>query len=388
MPHRSPARRARHAAIAFASLAALAAGAQAQSPATEGPRAYVSHQGGDLGVIDLTTMQPLQEIDVHGSEPRGLGVTDDGKLLVSANRENSNISVIDRATGQLLRQVKIGVNPEFVRVKGRLAFVSFEPSSTGGPPPKPGAASEAEGGAAKGDGKGEDKGGPAGKEGAGGHDDDDDGPSIPARVAVVDLDKGKVVREIVGGPELEGIEFSADGKRLLVTNERDNTVTVHDIASGKRIKTVDTTKWGTRPRGIKRSPDGKHYVATLEHGNSFIVMDASYKVLKSVPTGESPYGVAFDRAGERLFVAASRSKLLQVFDTKDWTKVAEVPVGARCWHFTFTPDDKQILVACGRSDDVVVVDAQTLQPTKKLPAGKMPWGIVTYPKSIGSLDAP
>jgi len=105
-------------------------------------------------------------------------------------------------------------------------------------------------------------------------------------------------------------------------------------------------------------------------------------------TGESPYGVAFDRAGQRLFVAASRSKLLQVFDTKDWNKVAEVPIGARCWHFTFTPDDRQILVACGRSDDVVVVDAQTLQPTKKIPAGKMPWGIVTYPKSIGSLDAP
>jgi len=386
MPQRPPVRPARRAAIALAGLAALAAGAQAQSPAADGPRAYVSHQGGDLGVIDLTTMQPLHEIDVQASEPRGLGVTDDGKLLVSANRENSNISVIDRATGQVLRQVKIGVNPEFVRVKGRLAFVSFEPSSTGGPPPKMGASApaKAEGGETKGEGKG----GPEGKEGAGGHDDDDDGPSIPARVAVVDLDKGKVVREIIGGPELEGIEFSADGKRLLVTNERDNTVTVHDIASGKRVKTIDTTKWGTRPRGIKRSPDGKHYVATLEHGNSFIVMDGNYKVLKSVATGESPYGVAFDRAGERLFVAASRAKLLQVFDTKDWNKVAEVPIGARCWHFTFTPDDRQILVACGRSDDVVVVDAQTLQPTKKIPAGKMPWGIVTYPKSIGSLDAP
>jgi len=136
MPQRPPARHSRRAAIALAGLAALAAGAQAQSPAADGPRAYVSHQGGDLGVIDLTTMQPLHEIDVQASEPRGLGVTDDGKLLVSANRENSNISVIDRATGQVLRQVKIGVNPEFVRVKGRLAFVSFEPSSTGGPPPK------------------------------------------------------------------------------------------------------------------------------------------------------------------------------------------------------------------------------------------------------------
>ena len=383
MPHRAPARRALRGGLALACCAALAGGALAQT--ADGPRAYVSHQGGDVGVIDLATLKPLQEIDVHAQEPRGLGVTGDGQLLVTANRENSNISIIDRASGKLLRQVHIGVNPEFVRVKGRLAFVSFEPSSTGGPPPKAGASAPAkpEAGEAKaGDGKPEARGG------EGKADDDDDGPSVPARVAVVDLDKGKVIREIVGGPELEGIEFSADGKRLLVTNERDNTVTVHDIASGKRVKTIDTKAWGTRPRGIKRSPDGKHYVATLEHGNSFIVMDAQYKVLKSVPTGESPYGVAFDRAGDRLFVAASRSKLLQVFDTRDWNKIAEVPVGARCWHFTFTPDDKQILVACGRSDEVVVVDAQSLKPTGSVPAGKLPWGIVTYPKAVGSLDAP
>ena len=382
MPHRAPARRALRGGLALACCAALSTGALAQPAAADGPRAYVSHQGGNLGVIDLATMKPLHEIDIQADEPRGIGVTDDGQLLVSANRENSNISIIDRASGKVLRQVKIGVNPEFVRVKGRLAFVSFEPSSTGGPPPKAGASAppaKPEGGKEGG-----------GKEGAaGGHDDDDDeGPSIPARVAVVDLDKGKVIREIVGGPELEGIEFSADGKRLLVTNERDHTITVHDITSGKRIKTLHTEKWGTRPRGIKRSPDGKLYVATLEHGNSFIVMDGQYKVLKSVTTGESPYGVAFDRAGERLFVAASRSKLLQVFDTKNWEKVAEVPIGARCWHFTFTPDDKQILVACGRSDEVVVIDAQTLKPTGSVPAGKLPWGIVTYPKSIGSLDAP
>ena len=42
---------------------------------------------------------------------------------------------------------------------------------------------------------------------------------------MVDLKKGKKVREITGGPETEGLEFSADGKKLIVTNEADNTIT-------------------------------------------------------------------------------------------------------------------------------------------------------------------
>jgi len=107
-----------------------------------------------------------------------------------------------------------------------------------------------------------------------------------------------------------------------------------------------------------------------------------------VKTGESPYGVAFDRAGQRMFVAAGKSQVLQVFDAATWQHVKDVPTGRRCWHFTFTPDDRRILVACGRSDEVVVIDAQTLEPVKRIADKKLPWGIVTYPKAMGSLDQP
>jgi YVTN family beta-propeller protein len=142
------------------------------------------------------------------------------------------------------------------------------------------------------------------------------------------------------------------------------------------------------PRGVKISPDGKSYVVTLEFANAFIVLDDRYRVVKTVKTGESPYGVAFDRAGDRLFVAAARSKVLQVFDTRTWQPVKEVPTGNRCWHFSFTPDERQILVACGRSDEVVVIDATRLEPVARLPDKALPWGIVTFPKAMGSLDRP
>ena len=324
--------------------------------------AYVSTQDGGVDVIDLSSMQVTKQLDVKAEGPRGLAVTDDGKKLIVATKDNESISVIDTATGEVLQQINVGKNPEFVRVSGNYAYVSSEPSAKGGPPPKPGAKPEED------------------------DDDDDDEEKIPAKIAVVDLAKGEKIREITGGPETEGIEFSADGKQLVITNEADNTVTVHDIATGELLKTISTHEYGDRPRGIKVSPDGNTYLATLEFGNKFMVMDKDFNVVRTVDTAATPYGIAYDAKGERIFVAANKAQLLQVFDAKSFEKIKEVPTGNRCWHFSFTPDNQNVLLACGKSDAVFVIDADKLEVTKQVEVKNMPWGVVTFPKAMGSLE--
>ncbi|MFD1122840.1 beta-propeller fold lactonase family protein [Methylophilus flavus] len=363
------ARRARTSLLLLALVATVAACNKAEEPAAEaaapasdnlsaGPVAYVSTQDAGVDVIDLVTMQVSKQLNVKAEGPRGLAVTDDGKKLIVATKDNESISVIDTATGEVLQQINVGKNPEFVRVSGNYAFVSSEPSAKGGPPPK------------------------AGEE----DDDDDDEEKIPAKIAVVDLTKGEKVREITGGPETEGIEFSADGKQLVITNEADNTVTVHNIETGELIKTVQTHSHGDRPRGIKVSPDGNTYLATLEFGNKFLVLDKEFNVVRTVDTAETPYGIAYDAKGERIFVATNKAKLLQVFDANTFEKIKEVPTGNRCWHFSFTPNNKDILLACGKSDAVLVIDAEKLEVTKQIAVKNMPWGVVTYPKAMGSLE--
>ncbi|PMX97397.1 hypothetical protein, partial [Pseudomonas sp. GW460-13] len=85
---------------------------------------------------------------------------------------------------------------------------------------------------------------------------------------------------------------------------------VYENDSGRQVKLLPMPA-GSRPRGIKASPDGNRYVVTLESANAFVVLDATnFRVLRTVPTRTGPYGVAFDRAGERLFVAASRADTL------------------------------------------------------------------------------
>jgi len=101
--------------------------------------AYVTHQDGPVTIYSLADYSKIGEINV-GEGGRGVGLTEDGKLLVVAVKETKDLAIVDTATNQVVRRVPVGINPEFVRVLGNLAFVAYEPASKGGPPPKPGSA--------------------------------------------------------------------------------------------------------------------------------------------------------------------------------------------------------------------------------------------------------
>jgi DNA-binding beta-propeller fold protein YncE len=334
------------------------------------PTAYVTSETAGVGVIDLDQMTLTRTFALGGDGPRGLSLTADGKRLLLANKNTADLSEIDTATGKVVRRVKIGKNPEFVRVFRGYAYVTYEPGESSGPPK-----------AAEGPGASAGAGGPpgAGK-------DDDDANAPPAEIAIVDLKSLRVIRSVKSGHETEGVEFSADGKELLVTNEGDDTVSVYHVGTGAPLRGIKLDH-GSRPRGIKRSPDGKQYVVTLENTNKFVVLDArSLKALKTVDTQLGPYGVAFDPSGKRLFVAAARGKTLQVFDAKTYDHVSDVPMGQRCWHFSFTPDGSKVMLACGRSNAVYVLDASSYQTIKQIDGLPLAWGIVTYPRGAGSID--
>ncbi len=329
------------------------------------PLAYVTNERSGVSVVDLDQLAILRTIDVGGQGPRGIGITADGSLLVTANKGTSDVSLIDTASGTVMRRVPVGKNVEFVRVAGDFAYVTYEPGASGAP----------------------DAGGKDAKPGHEAKDDKDD-DVVPAEIAVVDLKLGKVVRSMKSGRETEGIEFSADGSQMLVANEGENTVTVYDRAAGTVLRKIDLSAQGSRPRGIKISPDGRTYAVTLEFSDTVVLIDSNFNVLKSAATKKSPYGVSFDASGRRLYVAASRASVIQVFDTTSLAVVGEIPVGARCWHFSLIPDSKRLIAACGKSDNLIVADTETFQVLKTLTGAAGPWGVVTFPRARGSIDTP
>ncbi|HEU4458465.1 MAG TPA: cytochrome D1 domain-containing protein [Methylibium sp.] len=348
-------------------LLAVAA-APAVAPAADAGRAFVTNEKGGVAVVDLATMQLKRDFATGLEGARGISLTGDGRWLLTANRGSGDVAVIDAKTGEVTRRIKIGENPEFIRVRGDFAYVSYEPGERpGGPPPMPGASAPA---AAPDSGKPEE----------------DDEAEEPAEVAVIDLKRWQVVKRIKSGRETEGIEFSRDGRHMVVTNEGDQTVSMYDRASGKLLRSVKTAKWGTRPRGIARLPDGSGYLVTLEFSAKLVLLDNQLRFKREIATGNSPYGVAFDPSGQRLYVASARSDRVDVFDAKTYAPLMQLPVGKRCWHFSFTPAGDKLLVACGRSDALYTFDLPQHTPAARIEGLAMPWGIVTSPKAVGSID--
>ena len=348
-------------AVIITSAAASLLGAH--SPKVPTNVAYVSEEEGGISVIDLSTLKVIRRVEPTDVAPRGLVVTFDGKYVITSNKNTSDGAVFSTPDLSLLRRIHIGESPEFIKINpaGDRLFATFEPGSKGGPPP-------ATAGGAKGD------------------SDDDNGP--PAQIATFHIGDWKPGPVSTAGQETEGIEFSRDGKLMLVANESQETIGVFDQATGRHLRDVDLKTYGIRPRGLKVSPNGNGYAVTMETSGTLLTMDANFNVLKSVPTAAKPYGLAFDRAGKRIFVSAAQAGKLQVFSADSLQLLAEVPTGKRCWHFTFTPDDSRILLACGRSNNIVVIDANSYKPAGTIEGLKLPWGIVTYPRSYGSLGLP
>jgi DNA-binding beta-propeller fold protein YncE len=304
---------------------------------------YVTDQQDGVTTLSASTLAITGQVAFGGKGPRGIAVTHDGKYLLVASQVSADLSIIDRASGALQASVPIGPSTEMVRVQGHTAFATYEPPT--------------------------DKGG-------------------LAHIAVVDLDTRKVIASVASGHETEGLEFSTDGKYLLVTNEGDNTITIYNRPAYTLARQVKTEAYGNRPRGIKRFPDGSGYIVTLEFSDKFLVLDHDFNIVKAVPTAAGPYGIAFSPDGAKLFVSAAKAGLLQAFDAKTYAHINDVPVGKRCWHFTFTPDNSHIVLACGRSASLSVVDPATMTAGKPIEGFKMPWGIVSYPAADGTLQTP
>ncbi|MGD1211731.1 MAG: beta-propeller fold lactonase family protein [Candidatus Acidiferrales bacterium] len=322
--------------------------------------AYVTEEDGGISVIDLAKLEVVKRIHPPDIAPRGLGLTFDGKYLVTADKDTADAAVFDTRRMRLVRRLHVGDNPEFVKLNpsGTWLFTSYEPGSTAGPP----------------------------KETAVGEEEDENEP--PSQIVAFNTHDWSQGRSFTAGKETEGLEFSPDGKLLIVANERQDNLGVYEIESGKLLSNINLASYGKRPRGVKVSPQGNSYAVTMEGSGTLLSLDQNFNVIRSVATAAKPYGVAFDREGRRIFVAAAAARKLQVFSSDSLQLLGEAPVGQRCWHFTFTPDDSRILLACGRSNNVYVIDAKSYQPIKVIGGFQTPWGIVTYPRAYGSLGLP
>ena len=77
-------------------------------------KAYVTSQDGGVTVIDLNTYEVIDQLDIGGL-PRGLGLTDDGKFLVAANKDHASLTEVNLEMKEVAQKTTENYRKLFLR---------------------------------------------------------------------------------------------------------------------------------------------------------------------------------------------------------------------------------------------------------------------------------
>jgi DNA-binding beta-propeller fold protein YncE len=117
-----------------------------------------------------------------------------------------------------------------------------------------------------------------------------------SEIVEVDTRAWKVTRRIAAGPGVYNLGVTHDGKRLIATNKRGASVSVYDIASGKELARIPTTR--SVVHGVAVSDDDRYAFVSIEGSGSqpgtvdVIDLQALAKVA-SVDVGQQAGGIDF-----------------------------------------------------------------------------------------------
>jgi YVTN family beta-propeller protein len=110
-----------------------------------------------------------------------------------------------------------------------------------------------------------------------------------------------------------GLLWLSDG-RLVATTERSRTLTVVDTRQGDRVTPIPTDQQGTHMVAV--SPDRRRaYTANIPAGTVSVIDLASGRKLRDVRVGGAPEGIALTPDGRTLWVADLEGARVQAFDT-------------------------------------------------------------------------
>ncbi|HET9627271.1 MAG TPA: hypothetical protein VFP84_38185 [Kofleriaceae bacterium] len=340
---------------AFVLAALIATAACHRHP---GPRAFVSNEDdGTVTVIDAQSYQVVTTIAV-GKRPRGLRVSPDGKRLYVAlsgspkagpgvseaslpppDRAADGIGVIDLDDLHLERTLTSGQDPESFDLVGdhRLAVSNEE----------------------------------------------------TAQASLIDTETGKLAAQVPTGREPEGVTTAPD-HTVWVTSETDHRISVIDPDEDREVASIEV---GDRPRSIAFTPDGKRAVISNENDASLTIADvATRRPLGRLTVGPDagaavpprPMGIAIARDGARGYVTLGRAGSVAVLDlhAPDATGARVIgaihDVGKRPWGIAIAPSGL-LFTANGPSNDVSVIDPARGKVVARVAAGRSPWGIAIAP---------
>jgi YVTN family beta-propeller protein len=132
--------------------------------------------------------------------------------------------------------------------------------------------------------------------------------------------------------------LSPDESRLYVVCETANALAVVDLPTGKVLRRVPV---GRVPKGLALSPDGKAiYIANSWDDTVSVVDTSSLEVVRTLKTGFEPNSVLIDREGKTLYAANRIGGNISVVDLASGVETRRLAAGRGASYLALSPDGK------------------------------------------------
>lgn len=174
--------------------------------------------------------------------------------------------------------------------------------------------------------------------------------------AVVSLGASDTVDFVPTGSYPYGAAVVPDGRLGLVSNEASGTLSVIDMAAGKKLRDITVGPPLSHPQGIAIDAKGERAYVAMSAMDQVVVVDIddmaverTISVGRSVGLGTMPVALSLSPDGSRLFVAESGTDSIAVVrlpgttpdPASDWKLVGNIP----------TAEDPQVVVTAAAQGD-------------------------------------
>ena len=198
------------------------------------------------------------------------------------------------------------------------------------------------------------------------------------QVSVVDVAAGRVIEQIelrraedaAGG--VRTLALSVDGRQGFATFGEGNELTVFDLAGEHHVQQLAL---GELPRRAYATADGRRLVVPNDADDTISVIDpARLTEIARVPGGLVMTGVTTGWFETTAFVFARTQRKAIVIDLEQGARVGEIKLPGRPEAGVTTPDGGKIYVALGDENGVAVIDTRERRLTTVIEGvGDYPW---------------